>query len=312
MVIILLAGCKPDLPVEDTSFCPGCLQGNWELVSCVKLNENDTVEKFEKGRIYYYSKGVKEPYDKSASLVLKFNNESFTYLEVVNDSDLWQSDTLTFTENWVWLNAGFSKTFLKIQLRWGSLAFRDVARVVKLTAQALELEYKLQYGISVSMHLTFKRAADSPVNTALAEEPVRQLPGEIAGTWKLHSFFRKTNDSVFTVYSGDTVTNQEYQTYYSHYGPPIVRKEIQKHFYRQTIELAESGITTGKLAKDSTTINISNYWYWVDEQSPHRRINLNPFVTGTYSNDYTDVVRFSGDTLVLRYLTTDYFWLLVR
>ena len=299
-------GCRKDLPKSNESaICYSCLPGNWELVDGVKLMGTDTVQKFEKGLIIQYSYGVRDLYTRNGHLLLNIQSDSYSYDELVAGEDYWNNDTLRYTDKWQWLNSGFTKSLLKIRIRFwgGDMSF--VFKVIKLTNNELEIEVRQGIGWHNYMRVRFARPGNPLPDKDETEKPVKQYPLEIIGTWELAEFMQKTNDSVFYKFYDDTLTSQTYQSHYSHFGPPTWTKEVYKTGYHLTLVLDDAGILTTTYRKDNLPGGSVGYWYWTDDLLLHKKIYVEPMLAMLYT-DY-DLIRLDQDSLVIQYQNSWYY-----
>jgi hypothetical protein len=263
------------------------------------------VQKFENGRIIQYRYGSRDVTTKSGHLFINILNDSFLYDELVVGEDYWSNDTLRYKGNWKWLSSSYTKSLLKIRIRfWGS-DMAEVFKVIKLTGRELEVEFRHGIGWSTYMRVRFTRTGNPLTDSPDTEKLVQQYPSEIKGTWVMAEFLQKTNDSVFLKYSGDTLTLQTYQSHYSHFGPPTWTKEVYKSPYHLTLVLDDSGILTTTYERDHVPGGSVGYWYWTDDLSLHKKIYVEPMLEGLYT-DY-DLIKLDGDSLVIQYQNSWYY-----
>ena len=298
--ILLAIGCQKEPPADNGSaICYSCLPGNWELVDGVKIMGTDTVQKFEKGLIIQYRYGSRDVPTKFGHLFINIQSDSFSYDELVAGEDYWNNDTIKYTDSWKWLSSAYSKSLLKIRIRFWGGDMAEVFKVIKLTSKELEVEVRHGIGWPTYMRVHFTRTGNPLPDVQVIEKPVQQYPSEIMGTWVMSEFLQKTNDSVFFKYSSDTLTSQTYQSHYSHFGPPTWTKEVYKSPYHLTLVLDDSGILTTTYERDNVPGGSVGYWYWADDLSLHKKIYVEPMLAGLYT-DY-DLIKLDQDSLVIQF-----------
>ncbi len=306
-IILFAAGCRKDLPTDkESAICYSCLPGNWQLVDGVKIMGNDTAQKFENGLIIEYRDRKRDPYTKNGHLFLNIQGDTFSYDELVAGEDYWNNDTLRYTANWKWLSSSYSKSLLKIRMRFWGGDMVEVFKVIKLTGSELEVEVRQAMGAwSMYMRVRFIRTGNPLPENQVIEKTVPQYPSEILGTWVMTEFLQKTNDSVFFKYTGDTLTSQTYQSHYSHYGPPTWTKEVYKTPYHLAMVLEDFGILTTSYEKDHVAEASSGYWYWTDDLSLHKKIYVEPMLAKLFT-DY-DLTKLDQDSLIIQYQNNWYY-----
>lgn len=303
--ILILMSCRKENQnpeenqnVDTLSICSECLFGKWELVKGIKIIENDTNEVFENNQTIAFRYGVREPDKYNSHLFINVDSNNFLYDELIEKYVNGDDYIVKYTDSWQWLNTTFSKTHLKMHLRFVS-AEPHIFRIIKLTNNELEIEYHQAWYVNCYMLYKFKKSDDSPINNQNKERLIRQQPSNLVGLWKLEEFLNETNDSVFTKYSNDTLIYQF--IFYNHNVPNLL---IYKYPYSLTLKLDNFGVLSATENTNSKIRNIIGYWYWIDNLNPHIKIYIEPTIEGFLVN--YDLVKLDDDILILKWGTSSY------
>ncbi len=273
--MIMLVSCnKKDNEIEKMY----CITGDWNCVRGVEIINNDTVELFDNGTKYNYWYGERQnSYTAEISLSIEptglyYFKENINGLQI----DTTLGNIYNYSSNWKLLNTNISNThiFMKIYFEYPQV-YQEVFKILELSDDKLVLEARddIYY-----MIYSFERAISNCSENEFSMSTI-QTPEEIIGDWKIRSSLFKTNDSTFMKYENDTLYNQYYL--YVHNEPNPV-KVIDKYPYQLELTMNEKGEIL-IFEKRGTEINdIKSFWYWTDENNPHKRLMFRP----TNANGY--------------------------
>jgi hypothetical protein len=281
LTLIIFLGCnKENSEPETDSICANCIYGKWELTYCEKIIDGDTIQVFENGKLYELSSGVRlSQYE--GHLILEFQEGKLIYDELTEGYINGEDDRINCEEDWKWINTAFSKTHLKFRIRFSANNDIDIFRIKELSNDELILEYRRVWSIEYYSLLKFRKIEDNEIIADNYEQRIIQKPSNIIGSWELEECLDKTNDSIFSKLINDTLAVQ----YFILVGrPPVYQKVTDRYIYILSMTMDDSGNLIATEDRDEGINKIEGYWYWTDDDNPHKNIYIEP----TIANLITD------------------------
>ena len=288
-----------NLESQNEIVCIDCLYGKWKLEYGIFISGNDTNMLYKDSKFHDYSYGVKRRvYD--GYIVLNIDENQYEYIEY----DGFWKDTLSFTENWKWLDTYLSKTHLNIRIDFnlnnGSLLSY---KIIELKDNMLKVEriHQAYWGVE-KMQLSFSKLKDQNDIDVNYSKRVIQHPANIIGKWELVEYEEIVNDSTFTRYNNDTVLKQFYSI--SGYNQIYHVKTYNKYYCKLNIDINEKGELSAEKNVGATWVKsdatewhgpyvdqfyglskFRDYWNWVDYSNPHDSVYFFPLMS-FYNFDY--------------------------
>ena len=255
-----------------------CITGNWKCVSGIEIINNDTVELLQNGIKYKYWYGERQDsYTADINLSLE-SNGLYHYEENIDDLqiDTTEGNIYNYSSDWKLLSTNISNThiFIRIHFEYPQV-YQEVFKIIELSDNKLVIEARDEIYYMV---YSFERSISNCSGNEFSMSTI-QTPEEIIGYWKLGNSLFKTNDSIFIKCENDTLYNQYYLNVHNEPNPV---KVIDKNPYQLELTINEKGEILRFEKRGTEILDNKSYWYWTDENNPHKRIMFRP----TYANGY--------------------------